>query len=815
MAFQQLYYTSCEHGLSGFSGYQFNAVSPDTPAETRHLVESLTAYEPPRSLLNSQTPQELARCPVNLVHVPGSPCVSAQVRYVGRDSARRVGNYFAHALSTPDFDRDGDGLLGIELWDSEVWRSTPSPTTVLPELADVRPGPLSRAAVGRFLHGHPHRDLLGPLLAATLDALAHRRTVLLVEQDSTRVAHWIAALCYLLPPPAARRLSFATYLHRPDRGRLHLVGTVPEIRIDLGPEHQDAFHLLDLVQGRAPELTVPPLARLLTRIDLPATRIFWARAAEHLRGDEPDPDAWHGPAAATAAAAGTPLTEPDIAAVIGWLRHSDDLPAPVVGAVLHDLHRQQRLRRDRLTELIGMSKAAGLPEFAQQLTGEVVEHDLLLFRDGSPQALDPVRIDDPEQRLRCTSLWLNHFQEAHGAAALRLLAWADGAGLEPPEHELARHGARITERLLATAVTAAAPVGLEQPLTAAARRWPAFRQGLAAAVLGLEQDRPGQFREVLRTLPPGLLTEDDLAERPDLLEDFLVVEVERHRARAGATLVRILAARGSGEVDLTLLQSLWPGHGNRWSHAEAHTLLRRLPPDLHWTGGAGQWLAATVLQDAPGPLELAAFLQLAELLSRPPRADWLPADAQACVGYALKLRTAIEQARTADQLAELLDDRPADGWLPAQALLRRHLPRALTDRMVHQPAVTGPLLGRLDGPTTADYLARLDEQTRRVSRTAPAGEPLISHLTAVARAKLAERPRARVVAILTHAGNRWPPADLARLAEAMRPVHRGCADALDRALAKRPPTLTQRLTRWLPDRRTRADRSPTPPNPQE
>ena len=28
MAFQQLYYTSCEHGLSGYAGYQFNAITP-------------------------------------------------------------------------------------------------------------------------------------------------------------------------------------------------------------------------------------------------------------------------------------------------------------------------------------------------------------------------------------------------------------------------------------------------------------------------------------------------------------------------------------------------------------------------------------------------------------------------------------------------------------------------------------------------------------------------------------------------------------------------------------------------------------------
>src|SRR5262245_62012534 len=106
MAVEQLYYTSCEQGLSGFSGFQFNAVSPGAGADVMHAVEALAGYEPPRSMLSSDTPEDLARCPVNLCFVPeeaGATVLCA--RYVGRDSAQRFGNYFAHALYTTDFDR--------------------------------------------------------------------------------------------------------------------------------------------------------------------------------------------------------------------------------------------------------------------------------------------------------------------------------------------------------------------------------------------------------------------------------------------------------------------------------------------------------------------------------------------------------------------------------------------------------------------------------------------------------------------------------------------------------------------------------------
>ena len=47
MAFKQLYYTSCEHGLGGYSGYQFNAVTPGvSPAVMREVEDRPSTSHP-------------------------------------------------------------------------------------------------------------------------------------------------------------------------------------------------------------------------------------------------------------------------------------------------------------------------------------------------------------------------------------------------------------------------------------------------------------------------------------------------------------------------------------------------------------------------------------------------------------------------------------------------------------------------------------------------------------------------------------------------------------------------------------------------
>ncbi len=354
--FQQLYYTSCEHGLSGSSGFQFNAVSEQVSAETRHRVEGLAGYEPPRSLLESDAPELLARCPVNLCHTLDrrGGATTLCVRYVGRDSARRFGNYFAHALHSADEGaRQSGGPLAIELWDSPVWTTRIADTTEIPELPAPLPrGPLSPRPAHAFLRAHPGAEQLPPLLAAVFAALAEDGSVVVIDETTDRIAHWFAAVSYLLPPPLARTLTFATYLLRPTRSRLHLIGTVPEAHPDFGPDDEESYTVFDFRAGRFPDV-VPThhLIRLLTRIGVGSIRSVWSWTAEYTHGQERALGDWHAPVAAAAAAGGIELTDADVRAVVDWLPGADHL-GPRRAAVAADIHHRHRdLDDDQLARL--------------------------------------------------------------------------------------------------------------------------------------------------------------------------------------------------------------------------------------------------------------------------------------------------------------------------------------------------------------------------------------------------------------------------------------------------------------------------------
>ncbi|MFB7470735.1 GTPase-associated protein 1-related protein [Kitasatospora sp. NPDC056184] len=802
MPFQQLYYTSCERGLSGFAGYQFNAVSADVSAGTMREVEALTAYEPPPSLLYAHTPEELARCPVNLLFVPGATALAARVRYVGRDSSQRYGNYFAHALASPDFARDGGGLLGIELWESPVWSSRPTDRTRLPAL-ETRPaaGPLTPRSVDRFVASHPHAALLPVLLEAARSAVAEDRSVLVVDTGTDRIAHWFAAVCFLLPPPLARRLSFATYLHRPGRGRLHLIGSLPENRIDLGPDDQDAYYLLDFVRGRAPELPVHPLSGLLARVGPASARALWSWAADCLSGRERTAGDWHGPAAAAAAAGGTPLTREDLTALTAWLTGPDAPPPPALTAAVRDVHRRHRLDREQLSSLGRAAARGDDPELAEELLDEVHEADMLRHEEGDERALPPVRLTDPVRRGRITGRWLARFRRADAAGALRLLGWAAAAALRPPSDELVRRSAEITGDLLGATVTGSPFGGLEELMTAAARQWPEFRQGLVETLAGLEESRRAQLPDLLLDLPPGLLGEEDLAGRDRLLEHYLVARADRRPDLAAATLLRVLALRGpEAPLDLPLLRRLWAPH-RHWTHAAALALVPQLPPGLRWEDGARQWLGRTLVQGIADDAALDDCLRLFELFAAPPRDAWPDPDTAACVARTLWLRDRLDRAASAEQLLDLLDDPPPARWQPARAVLRRRLPERLADRPVARPELLAARLPRLEDRSAQAYLRRIRAEAARVGRSNPPSDPLLGHLAAVAAYLAHHHPSGAqldvVVATLRHARDHWPAADAARLARVLRRYAPAEADRLERRLAQRRTNAPQRIGRRL------------------
>ena len=109
MAFQQLYYTSCENGLGGYGGYQFNAITPGVSAAVMREVEDRTVYEPPSWLLADPCPDEPEAYPIAFSYGTSEAtgaAITAQVVFTGTDYSGRPGNYFVHALVTGTPEQD-------------------------------------------------------------------------------------------------------------------------------------------------------------------------------------------------------------------------------------------------------------------------------------------------------------------------------------------------------------------------------------------------------------------------------------------------------------------------------------------------------------------------------------------------------------------------------------------------------------------------------------------------------------------------------------------------------------------------------------
>ena len=165
MAFQQLYYTSCEHGLGGYGGYQFNAVTPGVSPAVLREVEEQTVYEPPR-WLTEPGPDEPEAYPVAFSHgisEATGAAITAQAVFTGTDYSGRPGNYFVHALVTSTPEDDFGSLLPTELWGAAVWQTRPADGTELPGLPGPPPrGVIDRPGVQEFLDARGRKDTSCP-----------------------------------------------------------------------------------------------------------------------------------------------------------------------------------------------------------------------------------------------------------------------------------------------------------------------------------------------------------------------------------------------------------------------------------------------------------------------------------------------------------------------------------------------------------------------------------------------------------------------------------------------------------------------------
>jgi hypothetical protein len=716
VSFQQLYYTSCEIGLSGYAGYQFNAVTEGTSGETMRAVESLTGYDPPRSGAYAATPEELERCPVNLCFAPGETDIVASVRYVGRDSSRRFGNYFAHALATADFDDDAGNVLPIELWRAPWWDSRPVATTVLPPLAGpLGPGPLSRERVADFLAGHPHRGRLPALLSAA--GRAQRggdRSVLVVAESADEVANWFAAVCYLLPPRWARRLSFSTYLSRPSRSRLHLLGTVPESDLDLGPDAAERFSLFDFPGERFAEPQVHPLARLCVAVGLPALPALWGWADSLADGREATLDDWHPVVAAAAALGRVILTPADLTATASWLTARADLPAGEQSAIARALLGQPMVTMELRQAVRDISVRVGDGAIWEQAQYELLEPLLRRRADGAataaalaPHAV-PEAVTTAAGRVRgqLTAAAEEQLRLATDPAdAVALLDWAGQGRLPLGSALLAEAGRGLLGPLLTADLGGTRLSRSQQDQVArAADRWPVVRTGIAAHLVALSDRDPAAVWSAMSGLAGTLLTAQDMADSP-LRVPYLAWQ-ELRRGEAPVRILGGMARRGdiAGTDDL-LLAALWPAGG--WSIAEASQVLAEV--DTRVLAGALDWFEAT-LAAVPTKEDRPRYARLCGTLVGSPLAGQLAAKDRPALGQVAELHQSLAAARSVRDLLPAIKKVRGGGSAPVLVLAREWLAPATARLPAAAPGDVADAVRLMPTPMAHRYLSAARER---------------------------------------------------------------------------------------------------------
>ncbi|GAB3700767.1 GTPase-associated protein 1-related protein [Nocardiopsis oceani] len=578
MGSPQLYYTSCEHGLAGYTGYQFNAATPGVDQEVLREVERFTVYEPPRAMAS----EDVDRHPVNLCYSPdlgGSPVLSRVVSS-GDDPSGRPGNYFAHSLLLDV----ADGPLPAELWGAGFWASTPVDSPDLPGLP-LPPGPLDRRRTGAWLRGDRGR-LLQPLLVAVDAAIEDGVPVLLVADDEA-AAHWVAALSHLLPPNRARTMSFATYSGSPESTAVHVVAVPPGTDTYMlrgrfavfNPEGDSRAPEADrLPEGNGlPDAVEPPGPDTLTVVSVilgsgvAGTPALWSRALPYASGAEGPLCDWRPVlAAASLADDSTRTTDPDLRAVRGWLPHAASWLTP---GRAHDLLERlldadtDSLHDDELVRLQGVAHRVGSGALTDRLEGVMVRRSLDGIAAGAQAPpVSPMRSEIVRKAAleRASGLLDGTLGRVPPDRAVELLRWTRAGGLSLPASALAGYGrGTVTEYLAAT------PAGAEPDpdLVRLLRAHEPLRRGAAAGLTAL----PRTTLADLAAGPVGALFVEDRDGSTAVLRELRMLASGANdplRLLRGVVALR-QETRGSNapglpahDLDEELLVRVWgPDHG--------------------------------------------------------------------------------------------------------------------------------------------------------------------------------------------------------------------------------------------------------------
>ena len=717
MGLAQLYYTSCETGLSGFAGFQFNAATPGLSPDLLRRVESLTPYKAPRGLSARPTAAEIAACPVNLVYTSAPATILANVVFVGTDFSQRSGNYFAHALVSEAGVGAFGNLLPIELWGSPFWASEPISGTELPALsrwpAPAPDSPLSRANMADFLDCGSRREQLAALLTAAENAvLRGGRPVVIVHPETVEAARWIAAISFLLPPAVARRLSFSTYHHNPDYIDVHVIATLPDSDFDLSEGSFRSYVVLDEAAGRISDVTPEPAADLLVRVGPGRAAALWERAERLARVTGDALADWHPALIMAAILDGPEVTTADLDVLSRSLLQDAALVSPGQHAVvLRAFMGSPAFRPRHLEALAGMARLAGDHAVHVSIEQAVVDEELRRVVDPAEADVSTgIPVETAEGRefaaRRCAEL----LADASAPVAVSLLGWSTDLGLELPADALYACGQHVLGPRLVAGPD-------EDTLGVLAGAGP-----LIAGALDHLAEVGGQEPEaVVRALTAGL---DDMASEarvslPDALREPALIAAARRHPENRITALRQFLARDQGDgprLSEYLLTGVWPE--GRWTAAEALAAVQVLGPEQILGEPVSGWMVRAVMEPPRDEGYLSSYRRLCQVLNTAGLAEMLPEEARSrldCFAVTARDIARAETARGRDQ-----------------ATIVRHLALSYFGQPPPvQDLLCEALAGQLEKMTASRYLAYAVEAYP---------EPVVVATLSAARSRLAARP---------------------------------------------------------------------------
>lgn len=622
MGFAQLYYTSCERGLGGHAGYQFNAATPGVDAQVLREVERFTAYEPPRSV----PVEEVSAHPVSLSYAPdlaGARVVSRAVSS-GADPSGRPGNYFVHSLVWPGPGDTGGAVLPAELWNAGFWAQVPSPEPELPLLRSPA-APLDRVRTRRWQGscGVPASEVAR--LLGAVDAAVEGGSPVLVVADSAAVAHWVALVSHLLPPDRARAVGFTTYCGRPGEAFTHVVGVPPGSDTDGLRDRFVVFrppqHGGTLDGPRLPEITGAHrgLAHALVAAGPEQAPDLWRRLARYGSGQERSLADWWPVLVASSVLEGpgrVPCEQWETART--WWADATWLPQRTLAEALSRFLDRDGpdLPPEALEDLWTLAHRAGSSTLADRLECEGALRSLRSVAAGQEvTGTAPLRSTRAREAARERIGALLEEGDPHLCPdrALALLEWAWTARCGVPGRSLERYGAGVVAGLLHELPDGADP----GPSVARLVRGRAeVRRGLVGALVELPRERLAR----IAAGPVGVWTARDRDPVGSVLRELHRVS-SPHPDPAG--LVRELmdarrqarpyAPAGLPEYDLDVeLLGRVLGPASAPGPAE-RSLVRLWRSDLLAPGVAG-WFG-DALTSVPWPERLHAWHRLAAALS--------------------------------------------------------------------------------------------------------------------------------------------------------------------------------------------------------